>query len=1079
MSSENAAPLSPDGGIEDNITAPREEIDSTQPEAQTADKTASDAAANDHLVDIPDSPSLQLNAEPELISPSPESQTPSRYPGHATVDDNDGSTSSPPLPTDAEPSFSLSENQVPEESTRNADSSSSALPSSPPQQGDIDGEESEPTLPRFPTQPNFNPEIDIEDKSGPSLPSSPSPLPRIKTAPEAMQPRTQRPKSPVPPITTSTSVDEFNEPPMTAPSAATPSPTRRILLSPIGRGRRWNNSSSSPSSAVGSARGGWMSSSSSPYGPRRQNLSYTSPTSSPSHVAQSSAPLDRVEVWTDIFKCMRDEDRLSNNGLEKLKQLENDVRNISPALEPNRLKFAIVKKKDKLENTQDSTLGVSEEAQREFREMVNNAMMAISDLVNKFLSEDAAFQRDVSGRICEIIYDAKKEVEEAGHNADKLSEQNLRSKSKPVLVTEFIKYIKEMDAKVDSYQDEIDRLEQTIKRREAEKDEKEKLLDEQKKKESERVRAAMADYGETTRIAQTPASVPLQQPVLLQKDSSEDSRSRRCSMVDKSTSTDADLDLPTEKERIAAANNKADQAAKRQEARQKFLGIMSGCDTVETHSRLFIQQHAGLSNSGPPSTRDRLSLSASAWSRDTPLKSSLVSSDAQLRGLGQQTLHDEFAGHSSVDASSEPPTESDVKTPPDPGLRTHNTPPRSKGHGQLDYASQPRRYQSFNQPQTMPINRNFAKDHEPTEYKIDCPTPSTLSLDILARFIEEFSRVPSKFHALVEKLVLIGKIDEGAAIIQQHLKVLGDTVIQLNSESPYALPEHAPLSKIQEWIDQAGPFLDGLVKVFDDGTEQMLRAVDRWQQIQSQVEANNHNGGPDTDERLSEDEQSVNQQKDRDSQPPDKKRHVESLASTTLWRQVVLLLYGLIRWLTWGQMANVWIILMLMVSLLRYCWYSLQCEVLSGILTPDLRRRSLRPLQAPKIPGDAFSSLCLWTLFAWNAMMLVSMKEERRLWLAANLRTARYVRGLSSRYPYPWWSPFEVDYSFIEPAWGGLSIWLHEAHFRNGFVAMAEALYKGNAPALMKSTLSFLGHPAKMALMQVGIQKRQDILRVL
>lgn len=208
-------------------------------------------------------------------------------------------------------------------------------------------------------------------------------------------------------------------------------------------------------------------------------------------------------------------------------------------------------------------------------------------------------------------------------------------------------------------------------------------------------------------------------------------------------------------------------------------------------------------------------------------------------------------------------------------------------------------------------------------------------------------------------------------------------------------------------------------------------------------------------------------------------RQSEPQPAPALWRQILMLLYSLIRWLTWGQLVNLWIVSTFILSLLKYFWDFLQHELASGMLTPDLRRRSLRPLQSPKIPGAALSSLWLWLLVAWSTAMLVSMKEERRLWLAANPRTASYLRGLSSRHPYPWWSPLEVDYAFLEPAWNGFSMWLYEAYLRVGISALAGAFYKGHAPVVLRSALSDLAYHTRMALVQVGIEDRQDMLHVM
>lgn len=219
------------------------------------------------------------------------------------------------------------------------------------------------------------------------------------------------------------------------------------------------------------------------------------------------------------------------------------------------------------------------------------------------------------------------------------------------------------------------------------------------------------------------------------------------------------------------------------------------------------------------------------------------------------------------------------------------------------------------------------------------------------------------------------------------------------------------------------------------------------------------------------------EQKDDQMQARDRK--LEPHLAPALWRQFLVLVYALIRWLTWGQLVNLCTVLAFIPSLMKYCWDSIQRELASGVLTPDLRRRSLRPLQSPKIPGVALSSLCLWLLLAWNTAMLVSMKEERRLWLAANPRTASYLRGLSSRHPYSWWSPFEVDYALLEPAWDGLSVWLHEVYFRGGLRGLVEAFYQGHVPLVMKSAVSYLAQRSKVALMQAGIEQRQDVLRLM
>lgn len=198
-----------------------------------------------------------------------------------------------------------------------------------------------------------------------------------------------------------------------------------------------------------------------------------------------------------------------------------------------------------------------------------------------------------------------------------------------------------------------------------------------------------------------------------------------------------------------------------------------------------------------------------------------------------------------------------------------------------------------------------------------------------------------------------------------------------------------------------------------------------------------------------------------------------------LWQQLLALLYYLIRWLTWGQLFNLWTMLTFTWSILKYWWGFLCYQGVSVVLTPALRKRSLRPLQAPEIPEAAFASLSLWVFLAWNTTMLVSVQEERKLWLAANPRTASYLRGLSGRYPYPaWWLP-QVDYALFEPARDGFRKWLHEAYFGSGITALVGAFYDGNAPAVVQSALRYLADGAKEALVQGGIKDGQDMVRVM
>lgn len=89
------------------------------------------------------------------------------------------------------------------------------------------------------------------------------------------------------------------------------------------------------------------------------------------------------------------------------------------------------------------------------------------------------------------------------------------------------------------------------------------------------------------------------------------------------------------------------------------------------------------------------------------------------------------------------------------------------------------------------------------------------------------------------------------------------------------------------------------------------------------------------------------------------------------------------------------------------------------------------------LPTDEIASFAMWLTLAWLLTMLIALYEERRVWLAANPRTAAYMRGLKGRNPYPSWSPFEVDYALLEPGLASTSVWLHRVYLRTGF---AEAL---------------------------------------
>lgn len=146
--------------------------------------------------------------------------------------------------------------------------------------------------------------------------------------------------------------------------------------------------------------------------------------------------------------------------------------------------------------------------------------------------------------------------------------------------------------------------------------------------------------------------------------------------------------------------------------------------------------------------------------------------------------------------------------------------------------------------------------------------------------------------------------------------------------------------------------------------------------------------------------------------------------------QLLWLMRIIICFLTWGQVYNIWRILQYLVGLVYY----------AGRRNVDRFRRlrgqpALRAW-APVLPTSEIFQLAMWLALAWFSVSMIAISEERRLWLAANPRTASYMRGLRYRKPYPWWSPFEVDYALLEPGFDWVSIWLHRAVFRPGLGSM-------------------------------------------
>lgn len=137
-----------------------------------------------------------------------------------------------------------------------------------------------------------------------------------------------------------------------------------------------------------------------------------------------------------------------------------------------------------------------------------------------------------------------------------------------------------------------------------------------------------------------------------------------------------------------------------------------------------------------------------------------------------------------------------------------------------------------------------------------------------------------------------------------------------------------------------------------------------------------------------------------------------------------------ICFLTWEQVYNAWRIGQYLLGLVYY----------AGRHNWDRYRKlrgqpALHPW-APVLPIDQIRQLVLWLMIVWFSITMIALQEERRLWLAANPRTARYMRGLRNRDPYPSWSPFQVDYSLLEPAFDRLSVCVHRAVFRPGLATL-------------------------------------------
>ncbi|KAJ4386371.1 hypothetical protein N0V93_009266 [Gnomoniopsis smithogilvyi] len=142
------------------------------------------------------------------------------------------------------------------------------------------------------------------------------------------------------------------------------------------------------------------------------------------------------------------------------------------------------------------------------------------------------------------------------------------------------------------------------------------------------------------------------------------------------------------------------------------------------------------------------------------------------------------------------------------------------------------------------------------------------------------------------------------------------------------------------------------------------------------------------------------------------------------WRQIWDFTWLLIRFFTYGQAANLW-------AIFRFA-YNVALLNIQHALDFLQVAQPWQHLPNPRLPHAEIISFSIWLLLVWHLTMMIALGEERRLWLAANPRTAAYVRGLQVRNPYPLGGLYQVDYALLEPALGGLSVWLHKLYFRPG-----------------------------------------------
>lgn len=160
------------------------------------------------------------------------------------------------------------------------------------------------------------------------------------------------------------------------------------------------------------------------------------------------------------------------------------------------------------------------------------------------------------------------------------------------------------------------------------------------------------------------------------------------------------------------------------------------------------------------------------------------------------------------------------------------------------------------------------------------------------------------------------------------------------------------------------------------------------------------------------------------------------------WRQIWDFSWLLIRFFTYGQVAN-------LRAILSFAYDFTLLNIQQVLHFLHLAQHWQR-LPNPRFPHAKTISFMLWALLVWQLTMMIALGEERRLWLAANPRTAAYVRGLQFREPYPRWSLFQVDYALLQPALSGFSVWLHRLYFRPGMFSSL-----GHATGVVLDALSY------------------------